>query len=491
VSVLAFDLGASSGRAVVGRLAGGKLSVEEIHRFPNDPVQAGGRLYWDILRLYHEVKQGLLKTKSLKGEPIESVGIDSWAVDFGLIGRNGELLANPYHYRDHHTDGVMERVFQLVPQAEIFARTGLQFLQFNTIYQLYAMKEAGSPLLDQAESLLMIPDLLRYFLTGEKKSEYTNASTTQLFLAKERRWDTELMDRLGLPKQIFIDPVEPGTIVGRLSRSVCEELDLPAYQVIAVAEHDTGSAVAAVPASDRDFAYLSCGTWSLLGTETDQPALGDDALALNFTNEGGVNRTYRLLKNIMGLWLIQECRRAWEKEGRSISYAELLSEAEQVRPFRSLIDPDDDQFLAPQHMPRQIREYCAATNQPAPETPGEFMRCIMESLALKYRYVLTSTEQLSGKRFSGLHMVGGGINNTMLCQFTANAIQRPVWAGPTEGSAIGNVVVQLMALGKIGSLQEARAIIRESFPIVTYEPQDPAPWSEAYDRFVKLTGLPA
>lgn len=488
MSVLAFDLGASSGRAVVGRLEDGKLVIEEIHRFSNDPVQAGSRLYWDILRLYHEIKQGLLKTKSLIDDPIESIGIDSWAVDFGLIGEHGELLANPYHYRDHHTDDVMDRVFKIVPRDEIFARTGLQFLQFNTIFQLYAMKEAGSPLLDSAKSLLMIPDLLRYFLTGVQKSEYTNASTTQLFHATKRQWDTELMDRLGLPKHVFIDPAEPGTVIGELQPSICEELDIPAYKVIAVAEHDTGSAVAAVPADQRDFAYLSCGTWSLLGTETDEPALSEQALAMNFTNEGGVNGTYRLLKNIMGLWLIQECRRAWEKEGQPVSYEELLRGAEQSESFRSLVDPDDDQFLAPQHMPRQIQQYCRETNQPVPETPGQMMRCIMESLALKYRLVFERTEALAGKRFGGLNMVGGGINNTMLCQFTANALGRPVWAGPTEGSAIGNIVVQMMALGKISSLEEARSIIRQSFPLVTYAPEDGESWQAAYDRFLQLTG---
>lgn len=488
MSVLAFDLGASSGRAVLGTLKDGRLQMEEIHRFDNDPVQVGSRLQWDILRLFHEIKQGILQAK-LQNAVIEGIAIDSWAVDFGLIGDNGELLGNPYHYRDHHTDGVMEEVQQVVSRETIFKKTGIQFLTFNTIYQLAALQKNDSPLLREAKTLLMIPDLLRYFLTGKMHSEFTNASTTQLYNPITSSWDSELLAALNLPAHIFLEPVQPGTVVGRLRAEITEELGVKDIPVIAVAEHDTGSAVAAVPSLTEDFAYLSCGTWSLLGTEVREPVLTDAALEMNFTNEGGVDGTYRLLKNIMGLWLLQECKRVWEREGNDYSYPELVQLAEKAPPFRSLIDPDDPLFLNPAHMPRAIAEYCERTAQPVPESVGEMVRCILESLALKYRYIFSKTEQLSGKTFQGLHMVGGGINNHLLCQWTANALQKPVWAGPTEGSAIGNVVVQYMALGQIKDIREARQLIHESFEITTYEPQEQNAWDRAYEIFLEKNGL--
>ncbi|MBD2845624.1 rhamnulokinase [Paenibacillus sp. IB182496] len=485
---LAYDLGASSGRALLGRLSGNRIEVEEIHRFPNDPVQAGGRLYWDILRLYHEIKQGLLAAKH-RGALPQTLAIDSWAVDFGLLGRSGELLANPYHYRDAHTEGVMERVFETVPRADIFARTGIQFLPFNTIYQLAALKAARAPQLDAAEHFLMIPDLLRYFLTGERASEFSNATTTQLYNPLAGDWDGELLTRLGLERRWFGKVLQPGERAGRLQPSVCEELGVPAIEVVAAAEHDTGSAVVAVPARQRPFAYLSCGTWSLMGTETEQPVMGEQALALNFTNEGGYGGTYRLLKNIMGLWILQETRREWEKQGQSYGFPELVALAEQSPAFGVWIDPDDAAFLAPGDMTPRIRDYCARTGQRAPQTPGEFVRCIMESLALKYRYVLEMTERLSAQRFEGLHMVGGGIQNTLLCRWTASAIGKPVWAGPAEGSAIGNLAVQWIAQGAFADIWEARAAIADSFPVTTYEPRDGAAWNEAYGRFRELAGL--
>jgi len=486
LSVLAYDLGATSGRALIGRLTDRKLEVEEIHRFPNDPVRIGSRLHWDILRLFHEVRQGLINAKNSVSGGIRSLAIDSWGVDVGFLDAHGELLGNPYHYRDHHTDGIMEEAFRVVPRAEIFKRTGIQFLQINTIYQLYAMKKADSTVLRNARSVLMIPDLLRYFLTGEKHGEFSNATTTQLFNPIEGAWDRTLIDRLGLEPSIFPDVNMPGTFVGPVRSSIQEELGIPAIPVIAVAEHDTGSAVAAVPSLTKDFAYLSCGTWSLMGTEVDAPVLTDEALQLNFTNEGGVGRTYRLLKNIMGLWILEECRRTWLKAGQSLSYAEMIAQAGQAEPFRSLIDPDDDLFLNPLDMPAAIREFCQRTGQPLPDSVGAYVRCILESLALKYRYVLEMTERLSGKSFAGLHMVGGGIKNAMLCQFTSNALGKPVWAGPTEGSGIGNILVQYMTLGDISDIWEARKIVRDSFPIETYEPQQSAEWQEAYARFQGL-----
>ncbi|WP_248924248.1 rhamnulokinase [Paenibacillus hamazuiensis] len=486
--IIAFDLGASSGRAILGKLNGSRMETEELHRFPNDPVQVGDRLHWDILRLYHEIKQGLLKAKHAGFEP-DSIGIDSWAVDFGMIGANGELLANPYHYRDRHTDGMMEKLFAEVPESEVFARTGIQFLPFNTIYQLYALKRADSPLLRPDAKFLMIPDLLRYFLTGEVFNEFSNATTTQLFNPLTGGWDAELIGKLGLSPSWFGQVLQPGSAAGHIRASVSEELGIGAIPVYAVAEHDTGSAVAAVPALDRSFAYLSCGTWSLLGTEVDNPVMGEDALKFNFTNEGGVAGTYRLLKNIMGLWILQESRREWERAGVSYSFPELVKLAEGAKPFSLLFDPDDPIFLHPGDMPARIREYAQRTGQKAPEDAGGFVRSIMESLAFKYRYVLELTEKLSGKTFGGLHMVGGGIHNTLLCQWTANAIGKPVWAGPAEGSAIGNLAVQWIARGEFKDIWEARRAIRESFPVTVYEPAPSDEWNAAYGRFLEIAGL--
>jgi rhamnulokinase len=488
---LAFDFGASSGKALLGRLTDNRIETEEVHRFPNDPVQVGNRLHWDILRLYHEVKTGLLKTKHAGLCP-DSMGIDAWAVDFGLLGADGALLGNPYHYRDRHTDGLMEKLFaEVMPASGVFARTGIQFLPFNTLFQLYAMRQADDPLLGMARHWLMIPDLLRYFLTGEKFHEFSNATTTQLFNPSAGDWDRELMDRIGVPAAWFGKVLKPGSPAGELRPSVREELQLGATPVIAVAEHDTGSAVAAIPALDRSFAYLSCGTWSLLGTEVTQPVLSDAAREMNFTNEGGVGGTYRLLKNIMGLWLLQEIRREWQRAGRNHSFPELVALAVQAKPFAAFIEPDDPLFLPPGDMAVRIRAYCQRTGQRLPETPGELVRCILESLALKYRYVLELTERLSDKSFGGLHMVGGGIHNTLLCQWTANAIGRPVWTGPAEGSAIGNLAVQWIAGGHFRDIAEARRTIRDSVALKTYEPLDKTAWEEAYGRFRRVTGLPS
>ncbi|QGR00264.1 rhamnulokinase [Paenibacillus psychroresistens] len=487
MSVLAFDLGASSGRAMIGQWDGELLKLEEIHRFPNDPVLVGERLQWDILRLYHEIKQGILKAK-MKQIPIQSLGIDSWAVDFGIIGAQGELIENPTHYRDRRNNGVMEQVTQQLGKERIFTRTGIQFQPFNTLYQLVAMKQTDSFALKYGKKLLMIPDLLRYFLTGEMHSEFTNASTTQMYNPISGNWDRDLLDILGLPSELLVDIVAPGSTVGKLQASVCEELGVNSIPVIAVGEHDTASAVAAVPALTKDFAYLICGTWSLLGTELEKPVLEELALKHNFTNEGGVENTFRLLKNIMGLWLLQECKRTWDKAGNVHSFADLVKQAEQAEPFLCLINPDDAMFLNPTDMPAQIKQYCKASNQSVPQTEGQIIRCILESLALKYKMDLGLTEILAQKSFTGLHMTGGGINNTLLCQFTANAIGKTVWAGPTEGSAIGNVLMQLIAAGAFTNLSEARAAVRNSFPIETYEPDasTQSAWNEAYARFLQL-----
>ncbi|UOF89842.1 rhamnulokinase [Fodinisporobacter ferrooxydans] len=485
MSILAYDLGASSGRALLGRLTDRRIEVEELHRFSNDPVQVGNHLYWDILRLYYEIKQGLTKAKQ-QGISPNSLAIDTWAVDFGLIGKNGELLGNPYHYRDRQTDGMMERVFSEIPQFELFQRTGIQFLPFNTIFQLYALKLSDSTLIREADRFLMIPDLLRYFLTGEKVTEFSNATTTQMYNPLKGQWDDELLQRLGIPSTWFGTIVQSGTQVGKLRSAISVELGVGEIPVFAVAEHDTGSAVAAVPAMDRSFAYLSCGTWSLMGTEVSQPVINDLTLGFNFTNEGGVGGTYRLLKNIMGLWILQESRREWEKSGISYTFPELVKLAEQAPPFTALIDPDDAIFLHPGDMPSRIQQYCRQTGQQVLGEPGSIVRCIMESLALKYRYVLELTERLSGHHFNGLHMVGGGIYNTLLCQWTANAIGKPVWAGPAEGSAIGNLAIQWLAQGEFSDIWEARQVIRDSFPVAAYEPEHGEEWEHAYGRFLQI-----
>ncbi|MHA6483594.1 rhamnulokinase [Paenibacillus sp. strain BS8-2] len=487
--VLAFDLGASSGRAILGRLEDGKIVLEELHRFPNDPVQTGGRLHWDILRLLHELKQSLLKAKH-QGIVLSSIAIDTWGVDFGLVGGNAnELLGNPIHYRDSHTDGVMAQLIEELTVDEIFGRTGIQLLTFNTIYQIAAMKRADSPLLREAKHFLMIPALLRYFLTGEMHNEFSLASTTQLYNPLTGDWDDKLLEAVGGDRSLFGPVVQPGTPVGRLSAEVCAELGIESVPVIAVAEHDTGSAVAAVPARDRSFAYLSCGTWSLIGTEVSAPVIDAKSQELNFTNEGGVYGTYRLLKNIMGLWILQECRREWERAGIRYSFPELVALASAAAPFACFIDPDDELFLPPGDMPARIREYCARTGQQAPQDTGAFVRAILESLAFRYRHALEQTESLTGEIYNGLHMVGGGIQNTLLCQWTADAIGKPVWAGPTEGSAIGNMLVQWITGGELGDIWEARKVVSESFPIDVYEPENQQLWDEAYSKFLAATGL--
>ncbi|GCE02713.1 rhamnulokinase [Dictyobacter aurantiacus] len=486
VKALAFDLGASSGRAVVGQFDAGKLTIIDTHRFPNEPVHVLQHMHWDILRLLHEIKQGLIQTRLQGHADIESMGIDTWGVDFGLLNAQGELLGNPYHYRDGHTSNIMEQVFQQIPQAEVFQRTGIQFISFNTIYQLAALQSSASLLLGQAETLLLIPELLRYFLTGKRLSEWTIASTTQLCNPITRNWDMDLLQKLDIPTRLFQSPVSPGTLAGTLLPAIGSEVGLPSLQVVAVAEHDTASAVVAVPATSSDFAYLSSGTWSLLGTEITSPILSEQALQANVTNEGGINQTIRLLKNVTGLWLLQECRRIWKNEGLRFTFADEEKLTVDAPAFRSFINPDHSMFMSPAHMPHQIQMYCQQTGQPVPQTEGEIIRCILGSLALRYRYVLELIENLVQKRFSGLHVVGGGSQNTLLCQYTANALGRTVWAGPVEATAIGNLLVQYIALGHLVNLQQARSLVQQSFPIHSYKPLEVAQWESAYTRFCQV-----
>ncbi len=484
-NLLAFDLGAESGRAVVGRFDGKQLSLHEAHRFPNRSVWVAGHLYWDVLRLFDEIQNGLALAARQFGE-IASVGVDTWGVDFGLLDRNGALIGNPVHYRDHRTDGVMDQVWARVPRAEVFEITGIQFMQLNTLYQLYSMALEGSPALDIAETLLMMPDLINYWLTGEKLGEYTIATTTQFFDARKREWAAGLLDRLGLPSRIMPKIIAPASEIGPLLPQWSGQTGLQGTRVIAPACHDTGSAVAAVPASTEHYAYISSGTWSLMGVVTPEPVITDVTRDFNFTNEGGVGGTIRLLKNLAGLWLVQECRRAWARAGDELSYDAITALAMEARPFQAWVDPDHSSFLNPQDMPKAIQDFCAATGQPVPSGRGALVRVALESLALKCRFTLERLEKIVGHRLDVIHIVGGGSQNRLLCQFTADACARPVYAGPVEATALGNVLAQAMAQGLCASWAEARDIVRAAFPLTRYEPRDTAAWNEAYERILKI-----
>ena len=490
---LALDLGAESGRGVLGRFDGDRLSLEEVHRFPNGPVRMLDSLHWDIPRLFDEMKVALRKAAT--GRPgLDGVGVDTWGVDFGLVGRDDTLLGNPVHYRDPRTDGMMDAAFGLVPRERIYEITGLQFLPINTLYQLLALKTSRSPLLDVAETLLMIPDLFGWLLTGRRAGERTDASTTQLLDPRDGTWSTELCRGLGLPRAILPDLIDPGTELGPLRKSVADELGIGSpLTVLVPGTHDTASAVAAVPTKGTgtnppDWCYLSSGTWSLLGVEVPRPVINEATLRYNFTNEGGVVGTTRLLKNIMGLWLVQECRRAWARSGREYSYDELIVKAKAARPFATLVEPDDPTFLAPGDMPARLAAFASRTGQAVPGDEGAFVRCALESLALKYRWTIRRAEQILGTTIRAVHVVGGGARNALLCQFTADACGIPVHAGPIEATAAGNVLLQAMARGRIGSLADARAIVAASFPVATHEPRDGTAWDDAYGRFEALAG---
>ncbi len=465
---LAFDLGAESGRAMLGTLDAGRLAVEEVHRFSNTPVRVFDALYWDTLRLWHEIQRGLAIAGRERKLALDGIGIDTWGVDFALLGGDGALADNPRHYRDARTHGVMPKVFAIVPRAEVFAQTGIQFMQINSLYQFYALKLAGSPALARAHKLLFMPDLLNYWLTGVARAEVTIASTSQFYDPRRKAWATDLLERLGLPTHILPEIVAPGTRLGPLLDSVAEAAGLGAVPVYATGCHDTASAVAAVPAEGSNWCYISSGTWSLMGAELDQPIIDEQVLEQNLTNEIGVAGKVRFLKNIAGLWLLQECRRAWALEGAEFTYDELVRLAGCAQPFRASIDPDA--FLEPGDMPRKIAERCRASGQAPPQTPGEFTRTILESLARRYRQVLESLETLAGRRFDAIHIVGGGSRNRLLNQLVANATGRTVIAGPSEATAIGNVLTQAIGAGELSGLAEAREVVRRSFAVEMYRP---------------------
>src|ERR1022692_3317307 len=465
---LAFDLGAESGRAMLGTLDDGRLAVEELHRFANTPVRVFDALYWDTLRLWHEIQRGLAIAGRERKLRLDGIGIDTWGVDFALLGADGALADNPRHYRDARTNGVMEKVFDTVPRAEVFAQTGIQFMQINSLYQFYALKLAGSPALKAARTLLFMPDLLNYWLTGVARAELTIASTSQFYDPRKKTWARDLLERLGLPTGILPEIVAPGTLLGPLLDSVARAAGLGAVPVYATGCHDTASAVAAVPAEGANWCYIISGTWSLMGAELDEPVIDERVLAENLTNEIGAAGKVRFLKNIAGLWLLQECRRAWALEGasREYTYDELTRLAGEAGPARTIIDVDV--FLEPGDMPRKIAEHCQARGQTPPETPGEFTRTILESLAERYRQVLESLEALAGRRFEAIHIVGGGSRNALLNQLVADATGRTVIAGPGEATAIGNVLIQAIGAGELAGLEEARGVVRRSFGVEVY-----------------------
>ncbi|MGA8441679.1 MAG: rhamnulokinase family protein [Candidatus Sulfotelmatobacter sp.] len=481
---LAFDFGAESGRAVLVHLESGILTTEEIHRFRNEPVEYGSSLHWDVPRLWFEVRKALACIENME---LAAIGVDAWGVDYALLGERGELLHNPYHYRDRRTHGVMEEVFRKVSKEEIYRATGIQFMPINTLYQLFAAQRQTPKMLKAAKSLVTIPDLFHYWLTGNAVCEFTNATTTQMVDPVKRGWALGLMQKLELPAHLPAPIVEPGSIIGTLLPEIAGHSSLAGTTVIAPACHDTGSAVAAISARDGA-AFLSSGTWSLLGTELDSPVITPDALRMNFTNEGGVGGTTRLLKNVMGLWMLQGCRQSWSQQGRNYDYRELIELAARETSFRHLIDPDDESFLRPPDMLAAIDRFCTRTQQPVPQEPGAYVRGVLESLAFKYRVVLRNLEHVCGKRIELIRIIGGGSKNRLLNQLTADATGRKVLAGPAEATALGNVAMQILATGGAASLEEVRATVDRSFPTEVFEPLETDKWDQHAERFEQYCG---
>lgn len=484
---LAIDLGAASGRVMLGRWDGQRFDLQSLHRFPNGPLEQHGSLHWDAPQLWHEIKNGIRAYATRYDAPLAGIGIDTWGVDYALLDADGQLLGSPYHYRDGRTAGVPQQVDQRVPPQRLYAQTGMQRLPFNTLYQLVSMQLHNAAQLAAADTLLLMPDLFHYWLTGRKVAEYTNATTTQCFDARQRRWATELLQALDLPARIFPPVVTPGTLLGDILPDVRAELGLrQSVPVIATASHDTASAVAAVPGLDERSAYISSGTWSLVGIETTAPILTEQARRLSFTNEGGVDGTIRFLKNVGGLWLLQECQRQWQREGQSFTWPELVAQADRAAPLRSLVDPDAPDFLSPGDMPAAIRAYCQRMSQPEPASVGALVRCCLESLALKYRWVVDTLEDLTGRQLDTIRIVGGGSQNGLLCQLTADACRRRVVAGPVEATALGNMLVQAVACGALPDIAAGRVAVAASVSQTTFEPRPSADWDAALAGFSGL-----
>ena len=483
---MAVDLGAGSGRVILGTYSGSVLRLQEIHRFENGPMDMAGTLRWDIERLFSEIKIGIGKVVSIADGEVSGIGVDTWGVDYGLLDAGGELTSPPFNYRDSRTDAMMPAAFERVSREKIFDATGIQFMSLNTLFQLLSAVIDKTQRLDQASTLLFIPDLINYFLTGEAANERTIASTSQCYDPRKKDWARDILEALGIPAGLFALLTDAGTTLGVLREPVGKETGAAGVPVITVGSHDTASAVAAVPVTEGKFAYLSSGTWSLLGVESDVPVIGEKALDLNFTNEVGVCDTIRLLKNINGLWIVQETRRIWAERGEEMTYGEMTAEAAAAKPFTAVVDVDHPEFLGPGDMEARIRSFAENSGQPVPATKGEILRTIFESLALKYRWVLDRADELQGHHSDVLHIVGGGTQNLLLNQFAANAVRRPVVTGPVEATAAGNIVTQMMASGDLHSLSEGRALIRESFETETYEPTDQEAWDEGYERFTNL-----
>ena len=482
--VLAFDFGASSGRAIIGCFDGDKITLEEVHRFSNDPVSVGGTVYWDVLRLFYEIKQGIIKAKIAGG--FDSIGIDTWGVDFGLIDSEGKLMENPVHYRDARTVGLVDEAFKTMPKEKLYGITGIQFMELNTLFQLISLKKYRPWMLERADKMLFMPDLFGYMLTGKMCAEYSIASTSQLIDLDKKTWSKEILDAFGIKESVFAPLVQPGTVLGELSKEVCEECGVDPVPVISVCGHDTQSAITSVPCEDGDFAFLSSGTWSLFGTELDKPIVNETSMNINITNEGGFDGSTGFLKNIIGLWLIQESRRQWKREGKEYSYADLEKLARAAEPFKCFIDPDAPEFVPHGNIPERVREFCRKTGQYVPETVGEIMRCIYESLAMKYRLTFEKLRECTERDYPVIHVIGGGTKDGLLCQMTANSCDRTVKAGPIEATVMGNVAVQLMSDGSVKNIGQARKIVADSSELKTFEPKDTDKWAGAYEDFLKV-----
>jgi len=482
---IAVDLGAESGRVMLGSIRSDKLTLQEVHRFGNGPLEQDNTLRWDFAKILGEIKTGLAQAIKTCPDEVSGIAVDSWGVDYGLIGADGELLEKPYHYRDGRTDGILEKAFELMPQGDIYENTGVQFMAINTAYQLLAMRLADSPALAQAKTLLFTADLYAYHLCGEMFTEYSLASTSQLLDMKNGQWSRPVFEKFCLPLALMLPPVKPGTIVGQLTADLADEFGCGPIPVIAAGSHDTAGAVAAAPAQQKKWAYLSSGTWSLMGVEIPHAIVNDKTFGYQFTNEGGVENSIRLLKNIMGLWLLQECRRQWQREGTELTYGELAQMAGDAKPFGAFIDPGHDDFVAPGDMPAKINRYLAQTGQAQISDKGQMARAILESLALKYRQVMGQLEDIIGYEIEVLHIVGGGIQNELLNQFAADATGKDVIAGPIEATASGSIIMQAIADGQIESLAQGRQIVRNSYELQQYRPQATDQWQQWYDKTIK------
>ncbi|HPF51918.1 MAG TPA: rhamnulokinase [Draconibacterium sp.] len=482
---LAFDLGASSGRAILGTLRNSHLELNEIHRFKNQMIRIHGSYYWNIYSLFEELKTGLKKCIQEHNIQPDSIGIDTWGVDYSLVSESGQLIGLPFAYRDHRTDNAMEAFFEILPKKETYLLSGIQFMQFNTLFQLFASNKEKHSRLQIAGSLLYTPDTLNYLFTGVRKNEYTIASTSQLLKPGRAEYEVRLLDAAGLKADLFEELILPGTEIGPILKEIQDDTGSSEIPCIAVASHDTASAVVSVPATGENWAYLSSGTWSLLGIESKQPLVSEHTLAMNFTNEGGVDGTTRFLKNIMGMWLIQECKRIWD-EKEILEWQQIVDMSIESEYFKCLINPDDPVFLNPGNMPIAVENYCKQTGQSVPSNKGEVARCIYDSLVLKYKFTIEQIESVTGNKIERLHIIGGGANNSMMNQLTADALGIPVFAGPTEATAIGNLMIQARAMGAVGSLDEIRKVVHDSFEMIEYQPNPDLDWEAAYTRFKRL-----